>query len=108
MHHAPFSRGGYALALLLALAAPAHSHERWGDGSAVPPWVKSACCGPKDVHVIDSSTVHAVRGGYLIDGLILVIPEARTFDSLDGQTWAFFTAGTPNAYVHCLFLVRGF
>jgi hypothetical protein len=60
------------------------------------------------VHVLDVSRVHTIPGGYRIDGLDHIVPEERTFDSQDGQVWAFYTPDTPKAFIHCLFLPRSF
>lgn len=96
------------LLLLLAYAGKAQSHERWANGSAIPAWVKSSCCGPADANLLDISQIHDVKGGYQIEGLDNIVPEDRTFDSQDGQVWAFYTPGTPKAFVHCLFIPRSF
>ena len=43
-----------ALIPLLALAGPAAAHDVWADGSPVPAWVKSSCCGPAAHHACRS------------------------------------------------------
>lgn len=98
-----------ALLTFLFLTCSAQAHEQWANGAAVPPWVKTACCGPKDVHTLDPSELHELRGGaYKIDGIDNPVPPERVFDSLDGTIWAFYSPAIPSSiYVHCLFVARG-
>ena len=98
---------------LLALAMssePALAHDQWVDGSAVPGWVKDACCGPDDVHHLAPDQVHRVAGGYRIDGYPWVIPDARLLPSRDGDWWAFYRLGEGSEFtsVYCFFGPMGF
>ncbi len=90
----------------------AKAHDQWADGSAVPAWVKSACCGPQDVHVIDSEDVTGPnkQGMYHVKDVDALVPSDRVYDSLDGVTYAFYAPyGTAETrHVYCLFLSRGF
>ena len=67
----------------------ASSHQKWADCSTVPKWVRSACCGPNDVHHLTPDQVHRVDGGYLVDGHDGVIPLSQTDPSQDGDYWLF-------------------
>lgn len=88
--------------VVLSLMSPVH--DVWADGSPVPRWVKSACCGPVDVHNIDISDLIRVQGGWMIRGLDSVVPDNRVYPSQDGQVWAFWPPIGKLAPVHCLFI----
>jgi hypothetical protein len=89
----------FAGALAFLAAPPAHAHERWADGSLVPPWVKAACCGPSDVHHLTADQVHldGDRHVYRIDGYPYPIPTEKLLPSQDGDWWVFYEP----AGVHC-------
>ncbi len=91
---------------------PARAHDQWADGSAIPAWVKSACCGPQDAHVIDSGDVTGPdkQGFYHVKDVGNPVPGDHVFDSQDGQVWAFYNPYMPpkDRYVYCLFLSRSF
>ena len=92
-----------AVALCL-LSAPAVSHDRWGNGELVEPWVKRQCCGPEDVHVIPDSAVHVMADGYHIDGIDTVVPPDRAMPSPDGKIYGFWTpAAEPTPVIFCFF-----
>ena len=93
------------LALVLLLTTPASAHDFWTNGEPVPPWVKSACCGPEDVHHLKPGAVHLMPDGYHIDGIDIVVPEARALPSPDGDYWAFWNpAYEPKPLIYCLFV----
>lgn len=104
----------YAIALIMCLAGtcPSLAHDQWSNDTPIPAWVKSACCGPSDAHVIDSGDVSGPDkdGLYHVDGVREPVRPERVFDSQDGETWAFFNADLPpnERFVFCLFLVRSF
>jgi len=86
------------------LSAPAFAHDYWANGEPVPPWVKSSCCGPQDVHHLRASAVHIMPDGYHIDGLNTVIPVGRALPSPDGSYWAFWNpVGEPEPVIFCFF-----
>ncbi len=94
------------------LTTPARAHDQWADGSAIPSWVKSACCGPQDAHVIDSGDVSGpdAHGYYKVKDVGIPVPGDHVFDSQDGSTWVFYAPNLPPSqrYVYCLFLNRSF
>ena len=79
------------LALFLLLTSPACAHTRWADGSEVPAWVKSSCCGPADAHHLDPSDVTLEDDGYHIKGYEHVIPVGKALPSQDGDYWLFYS-----------------
>lgn len=96
-----------ALIFLLAMVFSARAHDKWADGTAVPAWVKSACCGPNDVHM----DPHLVRTatGYIVDGHDKhEVPYDKVLPSMDGHVWAFYnpTLGA-DGYIYCLFVPVG-
>lgn len=94
-------------AILLAavmMIEPAMAHDRWADGTEVPPWVKAACCGPRDVHHLKPSEVHITADGYLVDGIASPIPIAKAQPSMDGEFWIFYNPiGLPDPVIFCFF-----
>lgn len=94
-----------ALATLLLLAPKmSQAHDAWATGEPVPAWVKSNCCGPKDVHHLAASSVHVMPDGYHIDGLKTVVPMSRALPSMDGDIWAFWNPDNePEPMIWCFF-----
>jgi hypothetical protein len=96
------------LAIIVTCGA-ARAHDQWVDGTRVPIWVKTYCCGPEEAHLLDIGQVHRVAGGYRIDGLDRIVVPEHVYPSQDGQVWAFYNRGFgPNALVRCLFLPWSF
>jgi hypothetical protein len=87
--------------------SPAFAHDTWQNGQAVPAWVKSACCGPSDVHHLTSTQVHAMPDGWHIDGIGTVVPYSKELPSQDGDYWGFWppwaTNVTDKPPVFCFF-----
>lgn len=97
-----------AAAIVVASLASS-AHDTWANGSSVPRWVKSACCGPHDVHQLTLGQVSRERGGWRIDGLVRLVPDQRTFPSQDDYVWAFYWDGAGSeAVVNCLFVPVNF
>ena len=89
--------------LALAYACGAHAHDVWADGSTIPPWVKSMCCGPADAHRDD--LIDRIDGKTYVRGLENPVDEEKIFDSQDGHVWAFYNPGVGRyATVYCLFV----
>jgi hypothetical protein len=73
---------------ILALAASlapfltaAHAHDRWDNGEPVPPWVKTVCCGPNEVHHLRPEQVRRnAIGDYVVD--IYPFPSRRVWPCL--------------------------
>ncbi len=96
--------------MLLLLTASANAHDQWADGSAVPSWVKTACCGAREIHQTTMDKVHVAPSGYWkVDGINNLVPPDKVFASQDGSVWIFYDPNTePNSWVHCLFIVENF
>ena len=83
----------------------AQAHDAWQNGDPVPPWVKSACCGPEDVHHLTEDQIHITPQGYKIDGYPEIIPLERALPSPDGTPWVFYRqVGSYFSPVYCLFV----
>ena len=85
--------------------APTCAHDRWDNGTRVPPWVRQSCCGVADIHHLRADQVHAVQGGYRVDGYGQVISQDRLQPAPDGEWWVFY-ADYPNgtqSTVYCFF-----
>lgn len=100
--------GALTIRLLTLLGAPQAAflpvHDVWADGSAVPEWVRNACCGPSDVHHLQPSEVHRRPGGFAIDGVQALVPWAKTLPSEDGDYWIFYRDFADGSqYVFCFF-----
>ena len=93
------------LLAVLLLTTPASAHEQWVDGTAVPAWVKKACCGPEDVHHLTPSQVHPMSDGWHIDGYGEVLPYGKELPSPDGEYWIFYRtlANGAQSVVYCFF-----
>ena len=94
-------------ALFLAamlLASPALAHDKWADGSDIPAWVKSACCGPSDAHMYPPIHRNAA-GEWCVDGLKLCKANDEILPSQDGHVWVFYSpfAGS-DAWIYCFFI----
>ncbi len=104
----------FVLPLLLASCWPAQAqaHDVWANNIVVPSWVKAACCGPRDVHIIDSGDVSGPdkQGFYRVKDIGNLVPGDHVFDSQDGETWIFYSSSNDPKmrFVYCLFLSRGF
>ena len=91
-------------ALLLGFWARAEAHDRWENGDPVPQWVRSACCGPNDVHHIPNEDIRIMADGYHINGLTTVIPFRSVLSSPDNTYWGFWRPiEEPAPYIFCFF-----
>lgn len=99
--------------IVMAWLAPglAQAHDYWSDGKKVPPWVKSSCCGPADVHRLTMVNVHTAPWNddyMIIDGYKEPIRKATALPSEDGFVWIFYrnNVNTPTGQsaVYCLFV----
>lgn len=95
------------LLLLCVLTIPSAAHDQWANGEPIPPWVKSACCGPSDAHHLREDQVHVAADGYHVDGLSVVIPFAKALPSPDGSYWGFWNPATSDPKVYCFFASIG-
>ena len=96
-----------AAALLLA-TSPAWAHDVWANGSPIPLWVNTSCCGPEHVHHLTPDQVHRINADYYkVDGYEQLIPAQSALPSQDGDYWIFYevrtnTSQTPRLY--CFFV----
>jgi hypothetical protein len=81
-----------AAVVLLSSCAGATAHERWGDGTGIPAWVKQSCCGPADAHRLTVSQIKHLdeEGGWLVEGHDHLVPDSRVLPSQDGFVWIFY------------------
>ncbi len=89
---------------------PARAHDVWANNTAVPSWVKAACCGPDDVHHLTPDMVRAMKDGWHIEGVKEVLPYGKELPSEDGDWWVFYK-DYPNQSggfqaVYCFFAPR--
>jgi hypothetical protein len=102
---------GLIVALIIVITvASAFAHDTWADGLLIPPWVKSACCGPEDVHR-DPTVYQDDDGNWYVDDLARPVEKFRIYPSQDGHIWAFYdtrSVGKEYAIVYCLFIPMNF
>ena len=99
------------LAVLLILSSTlAQAHDKWADGSLVPPRVKAQCCGPADAHQLTPNQVHRKGDYYLVDGYNNLIPASSVLPSQDGNYWIFYhdITNTEQSNVYCFFIPMSF
>lgn len=92
--------------LFLALfggAPKARAHDMWADGSEVPGWVRSSCCGQAEAHVLGRDQYWIDAKGFHVKGLVMVVPIDQVLPSQDGKVWAFYADIGENATIHCVF-----
>ncbi len=84
-------RAVFALVLAIAGGGSGRAHEVWADGTVVPEWIKSVCCGAAEAHHLTPEMVHRVDDGhYTVDGYRRRIPVWVAQPSLDGDYWIFY------------------
>ncbi len=96
----------YTFAAALDLFHTAHAHDHWDNGETVPAWVKTACCGPNDVHHLRPEQVKRnAAGDYVVDIYPFPIPARMALPSQDGEYWLFFYEDYGlNGMVRCFFV----
>jgi hypothetical protein len=100
------------LAAAFALGvAPALPHDLWANGKPVPGWIKLACCGAADAHLLQPDQVtRNARGDYFVQGYREPIPASFALPSEDGDYWIFYhdnLDGSRSA-VFCFFIPMNF
>ncbi len=95
----------YAIATFIGfwMTTPARAHEQWADGTIVPEWVKSSCCGPSDVHHLRPDQAKALSDGWHVEGVKEVIPYDKEMQSQDGDYWVFYKTYGDYQNVYCFF-----
>lgn len=101
------------LALLLVIvvnANQAQAHDTWADGSPIPDWIKSSCCGKADAHHLRPEQVHRISDDYYqVDGYLEPIPVSHALPSQDGDYWIFYRGeGKDESGVYCFFVPMAF
>jgi len=105
----------FAVVFLLAfLSTNAQAHDRWKNGTPIPSWIKSQCCGSADAHDLgpDGDQVHhltaeecwpgSTQGCWRIDGVPHLIPDSDALPSEDGDFWAFYNEADKSR-IYCFF-----
>lgn len=91
-------------ATLLVLSLPlAFSHEKWADGTIPPAWVKAACCGQADAHILGSNDYWIDAHGFHVVGIDQAVPIDKVLPSQDGKVWAFYNVRSRDGVIHCVF-----
>jgi hypothetical protein len=101
---------GLILWTIFTFTPPAHAHDTWSNGKAVPDWVKSSCCGPEDVHHLRPDQVHRDGEFYTIDGYRQPIRADSAIPSQDGEYWIFYAEHEDGSQsnVYCFFVPMNF
>jgi hypothetical protein len=112
-----FPREGFSLvfiafvtsAVTSTCSAPAVAHDQWADGSPIPAWVSSHCCGVADAHRLTVKQIYRVEGGWRADGYAHIIPDDRVLPSEDGDVWLFFRSSKDGyqSTPFCFFVPQG-
>ena len=89
---------------LFCMALRAQAHEEWANGTPVPTWIKTACCGPADAHLLSEDEYFIDNFGFHVKGIDMVFPLDKVLPSQDGKVWAFFPSGVgEHANIYCVF-----
>lgn len=90
--------------LAITLAGRANGHDVWANGETVPGWIKSACCGPADAHLLSPDEYLIDKDGFHVKGIKMIVPMSKVLPSQDGQVWVFYPNGVgENAEIYCVF-----
>lgn len=76
--------------LMSLTASPIKAHDMWADGSPIPAWVSSYCCGIADAHRLTVGQIYHVEGGWFAKGYSHMVPDERVFPSMDEHVWLFY------------------
>lgn len=92
-------------------------HDQWSDATPVETATKKACCGEAEAHHLRPEQVHAVPGGWLIDGYHgpavvggYPVPYDKVLPSPDGQIWVFWSdiwqngVAVNSSPIRCVFM----
>jgi len=96
------------------------------DGTPIPDWIQSTCCGPRDAHKLRADQVHRRDNGrgdswWEVDGYygpqnsrnsgeLAHIPDAEELSSQDGNYWIFYAdyGLGGQSRVYCFFVPMAF
>lgn len=91
-------------AVIVVSATMSLAHDKWANGDSVPGWIKSACCGQADAHVLGSNEYSIDNAGFHVKGINMSFPLDKVLPSQDGKVWAFYPPGVGwNAQIYCVF-----
>src|SRR3954449_3494506 len=89
----------------------AGAHEQWADGTRIPAWVRTSCCGVADVHRLGMAQAKHIdeEGGWLVEGHHYIVPDYRVLASQDEFVWIFYTTYPDGVQSHsyCFFVPQG-
>jgi hypothetical protein len=91
------------LGLCLWSGSRACAHDAWSNGEKIPNWIKSACCGQAEAHVLGSGEYMIGPDGFHVIGIDTPFPISQILPSQDGKVWAFYNNTGQNAVIHCVF-----
>jgi hypothetical protein len=92
------------LAMCLWSGSHACAHDVWLNGEKVPDWIKQACCGQAEAHVLGADEYSIDPDGFRVVGIDKPFPINQVLPSQDGKVWAFYPSGVgQNAVIHCVF-----
>jgi len=87
------------------------AHEQWGNGTRIPAWVRTSCCGVADVHRLSIAQAKHIdeEGGWLVEGHHYIVPDYRVLPSQDEFVWIFYTTYPDGVQSHsyCFFVPQG-
>ena len=78
---------------------------------AIPPWIRSACCGAEDAHRLRADQLYRVSDRvWRADGYSQEIPDAKVEPSQDGYAWVFYATYSDGSQGHpyCAFAPLAF
>lgn len=77
----------------IAGATSADAHDLQCGGSVAPNWVKKACCGVGDSHVLSPGDIHQDKDGnwhFMAGAQEVVVPDSQALPAEDGCYRAFY------------------
>jgi hypothetical protein len=89
----------------------AAAHEQWADGTRIPAWVRTSCCGVADVHRLGMAQAKHIdeEGGWFVEGHHYIVPDYQVLPSQDEFVWIFYTtyADGVQSHSYCFFIPQG-
>lgn len=89
---------------IISFATITLAHDKWANGDSVPSWIKSACCGQADAHILGLDEYSIDATGFHVRGINMSFPLDKVLPSQDGNVWAFYPPNVGlNAQIYCVF-----